>query len=93
MTLSPLRLLPQRPGQFTKVNSSALANGWCSGSHRQGCCNQPVRDCQVNTIKLHAVNTLKWSAFSLGFVLFVILSMVISGWVSLQVLVFLVQHF
>lgn len=45
----------------------------------------------MSTLKLHAVNTLKWSVFSLGFVLFAILGMLVSGWISLQVLVFLAR--
>lgn len=46
----------------------------------------------MNTLKLHAVNSLKWSALSLGFAVFLILTLVTSGWVSFQVLVLLMQH-
>jgi len=47
---------------------------------------------RVNTLKIHAVNTLKWSALSLGFAVFIILGLVMSSWVSFQLLVFLLQH-
>ncbi len=46
----------------------------------------------MNTLKLHAVNSLKWSALSLGFAVFSLLSLVVSGWILFQVLVFLMQH-
>lgn len=46
----------------------------------------------MSTLKLHAVNSLKWSAISLGFAVFSILSLVVSGWVLFQLLVFLMQH-
>jgi len=46
----------------------------------------------MSTLKLHAVNSLKWSAISLGFAVFSALSLVVSGWVLFQMLVFLMQH-
>ena len=46
----------------------------------------------MSTLKLHAVNSLKWSALSLSFAVFSILSLVLSGWVLFQLLVFLMQH-
>lgn len=50
-----------------------------------------TRSGPVNELKIHAVNSLKWSALSLGFVLFVMLSLLLSGWIGFQLQVFLSQ--
>ena len=46
----------------------------------------------MSTLKLHAVNSLKWSVVSLGFAVFSTLSLVVTGWILFQVLVFLMHH-
>ena len=46
----------------------------------------------MSTLKIHAVNSLKWSVISLGFAVFSMLSMVASGWGLFQLLAFLMRH-
>ena len=46
----------------------------------------------MDTIKHHAMNSLKWSALASGFGVTLVASLLLSSWIAFQVMVFLVQR-